>query len=266
MIDFSAASDRLLGPLLDAAATTLRALQPTRCRNRRDDCWRSTAAECLAVPPARSCAARAESEESFREQVFAAYRAWPEVQAVLDGWQRADVLAVARAAAAAGGDELATLAGALIAAEPEGAELALGIVVALDAVQQLVDDDHDVNTEVAGRIAELEEKVRRADASRIAVEQARDELAEQLRAAPRAGASVRRAGSAKFSRAARRITELEDEIERERTGAEEAKNVSARVRASAPAPSAARAEAASSRAYSSAPRRSKLSSNSCGTR
>src|SRR5260221_2943347 len=95
MTDLASLPDDLLGSLLEAAATTLRALPATEVPpvlrpllgfDRRG----------LSRGPARAQLRRAlEQEANFREQVFAVFSDHPDVRAVLDDWKPADALALA---------------------------------------------------------------------------------------------------------------------------------------------------------------------------
>lgn len=222
MIDFSAVPDHLLVPLLDSAAATLRALPPAEVP--------VSLRPLLGFDPrgltrgaARLQLRRAlESEAQFREQTIAVFCDRPDVPAVLEGWNPADALAIANAAAV--GDRLALLASALVAAEPSGVDFGLGVVVAVDAARGHADQQAGAAAATARRIADLEEGLRRLDAARQELERERDVLAEQLRVERRARrerASDDRA-AADAARAADRVVELEGEVANEHSRAERA--------------------------------------------
>ena len=245
MIDFAALPDHLLVPLLDSAGLTLRALPPDEVPLAARSLL-SFDRRGMSRGPARMQLRRAlEREGSFREQAFAEFRARADVQTVLDDWGSAGALALANATATETG--FALLASALVAAEPPGADFALGVVVATDAIYRDARDDEEEAGAVTARIAALEERVVRAEAARQLVEQERDELAERLGAERRSRREREDRAATEALRADGRIVELEAELERERARAARTEIESARA-AERERSRSARAEIASARA------------------
>ncbi|MDQ1533708.1 MAG: hypothetical protein QOF28_1469, partial [Actinomycetota bacterium] len=245
MIDFAALPDHLLIPLLDSAGITLRALPPDEVPLAARSLL-SFDRRGMSRGPARLQLRRAlEREESFREQAFAEFRARPDVQALLDDWGSAGALALADATATETG--LALLASALVAAEPPGADFALGVVVATDAIYRDARDDEEAARALTERIDALDERVVRAEAARHVVEQERDELADRLGAERKSRRERDDRAAAEAVRAAARIAELESELERERARAVRSEIESARASERERSRSA-RAETASARA------------------
>lgn len=220
MTDLAALPDHLLGPLLESAATTLRALPPDEVPgvlrpllgfDRRG----------MNRGPARLQLRRAlDGEVNFREQAFADFRERTEVKAVLADWRPADALAVANAWALR--LDLPLLASALVAAEPEGAGFGLGAIVAVDAAQRRAHEDETEAVELTAIAGALEEGLRRAEAVRTALEEERDGLVEQLRAERRARREREERGSTDVARAELRVAELEAELVGERARVERA--------------------------------------------
>lgn len=218
MTDLDAIPDRLLSPLLDTAALTLRslppadvpsALRPLLAFDRRG----------LARGPARRQLRRALQDEiEFRGLVFTAFCSVPEVGAVLSAWRPGDALTLASAAEER--DELAVLASALVAAEPDGAELGLGIACALDAARGVVREERSEAGTLAGRVAELEEGMRRLERERDDAERERTELAAQLRVERGDRRTRDERAATDMARVEERIGELERAVERERARAE----------------------------------------------
>jgi predicted RNA-binding protein with PIN domain len=224
MIDFTAVPEHLLGPLLDSAAATLRALPPTDVPVSLRPLV-GFDPRGLTRGPARLQLRRAlESDAQFREQTFAVFSDRPEVPVVLGGWNPADALAIANAAAE--GDGLALLASALVATEAPGAEFGLGVVVAVDAARGHAGAQAAQADAIVRRIADLEEGLRRLEVARAELERERDVLAEQLRVERRARRERERErddrAAADAARAASRIVELEGEVARECSRAERA--------------------------------------------
>jgi predicted RNA-binding protein with PIN domain len=228
MTGLAALPDHLLGPLLESAAGTLRALPvedvPGALRPLLGFAPRG-----MTRGPARVQLRRAlDDEVNFREQSFAAFCERPEVRAVLDDWRPADALAVANAWALR--LDLPLLASALIAAAPEGADLGLGIVIAVDAAQRRERDDETEAVRLTARIVDLEEGLRRAEAAKTTLERERDGLAEQLRAERRSRRERDDHATTDAARAELRVAELEAELASEHGRAERAEEE--RVRAS----------------------------------
>ena len=150
--------------------------------------------------------------------MFTAFCSVPEVGEVLAAWRPGDALALAGAAEER--DELALLASALVAAEPEGADLGLGIACALDAARGVVRGEQAEAGTLGQRVAVLEEGVRRLEQERDDAEQARTDLAEQLRVER----GDRRARDERVvtdvTRAEEKVGGLEHTVERERARAE----------------------------------------------
>jgi predicted RNA-binding protein with PIN domain len=220
MTDLAALSDHLLAPLLESAAATLRSLpvedvpgslRPLLGFDRRG----------MSRGPARAQMRRAlDDDEHFRAQVFADFGARPETRAVLDDWRALDALAVANRSVLDG--SLPLLASALLAAAPAGADVGIGVIVAIDAAHRRARDDQSEADNTAGRVVDLEEGLRRADAARVAVEQERDVLADQLRAERRARRERDDRGASDSARVTARVVELEAALAREQARTERA--------------------------------------------
>jgi predicted RNA-binding protein with PIN domain len=225
MTDLAALPDHLLGPLLESAATTLRALpldevpgvlRPLLGFDRRG----------MNRGPARLQLRRAlDAEVNFRERVFADFCERAEVSAVLTDWRPEDALAVANAWALR--LDLPLLASVLVAAEPEGAGFGLGAIVAVDAAQRRAHEDEAEAVELTALTGALEEGLRRAEAARAALEEERDALAEQLRSERRARREREERGSTDVARAELRVAELEAELVGERARVERAETARA---------------------------------------
>ena len=227
MTDLSTLPDHLLVPLLDAAAATLRALPPADV---------PAAARALLGfdrrglnrGPARRQLRRAlEDDAAFREQTFTVFGMIPEVQAVLEGWIAAEALALA--SSASDRDELPLLAGALVAAGPEGADFGLGVIVAIDAARNATAEDARRAEAIAARLAETQEGRRRLDAERLALVAERDALAEQLRNERRARRDRDERVTTDVAGVEQRMAALEGDVERERSRAERAEVERARA-------------------------------------
>jgi predicted RNA-binding protein with PIN domain len=228
MTDHSALPDHLLGPLLESAATTLRALPPADVPgalrpllgfDRRG----------MNRGPARLQLRRAlDDEANFREQVFADFCERPEVKAVLAEWRCADALAAANAWALR--LDLPLLASVLVAAAPEGADFGLGAIVAVDAAQRRAHEDETEAVRLTARVVDLEEGLRRAEVTRAKLEHERDEVAEQLRSERRSRRDREEREATDAARAELRVAELEAELVSVRARVERAE--AARVQAS----------------------------------
>ena len=245
MIEFVAVPDHLLVPLLETAGTTLRALPPEEVPLAA----RSLLAfdrRGLARGPARLQLRRAlEAEAGFREQVVAAFCARSDVTELLDDWSAERALAIANTAALR--DGLAVLACALIAAEPAGADFGLGVVIAVDEAHRRVHDEAAEAVDIATRVVDLEERVRRGESAHELLAEERDRVAEQLRAERRTRRERDDGVAREAARAQERLAELEAEVERERARVAQAEAASARVSDRERA-RAARSEVASARA------------------
>lgn len=121
-----------------------------------------------------------EAEADFREEVFGAFAERTDVQAVLSEWDPAK--AVSAASAAAERDDLAVLASALVAAQPDGWEFGLGIIVGLHERHvdgAALDDDRRA---FAVQVEKAEEARRRAEGEARELRREVDRLGEELRA------------------------------------------------------------------------------------
>jgi hypothetical protein len=214
MTDLAALPDHLLGPLLESAATTLRALPPDEVPgvlrpllgfDRRG----------MNRGPARLQLRRALDEEAnFREQAFADFSEREDARAVLADWHAADALAVANAWALR--LDLPLLASVLVAAAPDGAGFGLGVIVAVDAAQRRAHEDETEAVRLTARVIDLEEGLRRAEAARAKLEHERDEVAEQLRSERRTRRDREERVATDIARAELRVAELEAELASER--------------------------------------------------
>jgi len=210
MTDLAALPDHLLGPLLESAAATLRALSPADVPgalrpllgfDRRG----------MSRGPARMQLRRALDEEvNFREQAFADFCERSEVTAVLVEWRPADALAVANAWALR--LDLPLLASALVAAALDGADFGLGVIVAVDAAQRRANQEETETVTLSARVVDLEEGLRRVEAAKAMLERERDGLAEQLRAERRARRQREERVATDVARVELRVAELEAEL------------------------------------------------------
>ncbi len=218
MTDFAGVPDRLLVPLLESAAATLRALpidevplaaRPLLGFDRRG----------LANRAARTQLRRAlEREAHFRERASADFAAKDEVSAVLAGWDAADALALANASAARG--DLPLFVSALVAADLPGAAFGVGVACAVDAAQERERVDESEQSALEGRIADLEEGLRRGERARSELEGERERLAEQLREERRARRERDERSTTETARLQRRLHQAESDGDRERARAE----------------------------------------------
>lgn len=120
-----------------------------------------------------------ETEADFRLEVFDAFAERPDVQAVLGEWDPAEAAAVVSAAAER--DDLAVLASALVAAQPEGWEFGLGVIVGLHerhVDEAALDDDRRA---FAVQVEKAEEAQRRAEGEARDLRREVDRLTEELR-------------------------------------------------------------------------------------
>lgn len=221
--------DPLLGPLLDAAAGTLRDLPddavPPLLRPLRSFHTRG-----LHAGAARSQLRRAiEEDDGFRRAVVERFLERPEAGAALEGWSLPG--AVARLAESATRDDLPWIASALYAARPNGWAFGLGLACGLHLVMRR-DAEHAATLRAAEARAERAEQARReAEAARDRGEGQRERLARELRE-ERAGRAEREAAVHRAAEQARREAEAaRRELEAARRETEVARDREARARA-----------------------------------
>ncbi len=160
--------DALLGPVLEDAADVLRSLdsadvpgllRPVHGFDRRG---------LLAGPGRRQLFRALTHDDGFRARVVERFCARDEVRAILDDWQIDRAFACIDASDAR--RDLPLLASALWAARPQGAEFALGLLVARADELQRARDEADEERSTARALAEVEEGRRRAAAARMEAE------------------------------------------------------------------------------------------------
>jgi predicted RNA-binding protein with PIN domain len=227
-------------PLLDAAADTLRAIEPAALPLALQRLQGFDRRGLSAGPAQHQLRHALDADGAFREQVLERFLARPEVVAVLEQWHLADAVAVVEAADRRG--DLPLLASVLWSARPEGHEFGLGLVAAAHEGRRREADARGTAEAEHRRREESDEARRRAEAARAAAEAEAAKVASQLRdvraerrerdekAAAATAAAVRRADAlaaelaqaraaeesvrARESRAAQRAKELEAQVQR----------------------------------------------------
>jgi predicted RNA-binding protein with PIN domain len=217
-------SDALLGPLLEAAADTLRALEPDdvppslralRAFDRRG---------LMHGPGPRQLRRALEDDAGFRTQVVERFGSQSDAVALLAHWSAADAWTVVEKAAHR--QELPLIASVLWAFAPPAADYGLGLVVAVDALGRRDRADDEAAASRSRDLAERTEALRRAEAARSTAEAAAERASEALRSERRAR-RAREEHSTRQAHAARRhaesldaqlrLTRAEVEEERART-------------------------------------------------
>lgn len=198
-----------------------------------------------------------EAEADFRTDVFGAFAERADVQAVLGEWD--PVKAVAVASAAAERDDLAVLASALVAAQPDGWEFGLGIIVGLHerhVDEAALDDDRRA---FAVQVETAEEAQRRAESEARELRREVDRLGEELRVERADRRAREEAVRAEADEVLERVERLEVKLaqaeqlreraeERARNEAERAAGLEERVAEARTEATRERAEAARARA------------------
>lgn len=198
-----------------------------------------------------------ETEADFRQEVFEAFADRPDIQAVLGEWDPAKAAAVVSAAAER--DDLAVLASALVAAQPEGWEFGLGMIVGLHerhVDEAALDDDRRAFTV---QVEKAEEAQRRAEGEARDLRREVDRLTEELRAERADRRSREEAVRAEADEVLQRVERLEAKLaqaeqlreradERARNEAERAAGLEDRVAEARTEATRERAEAARARA------------------
>jgi len=221
--------DPLLGPLLDAAAGTLRDLPddevPPLLRP-----LRSFHARGLHAGAARSQLRRAlEEDDGFRRAVVDRFLERPEAKAALEGWSLP--AAPARLTESATRDDLPWIASVLYAARPTGWAFGLGLACGVYAATRR-EAEHASTLQATQARAERAEAARReAEAALDHSEGQRERLARDLRE-ERAGRAAREAAAHRAAEVARREAEAaRRELETARRETEAARAREARARA-----------------------------------
>jgi predicted RNA-binding protein with PIN domain len=170
--------DALLGPLVEEAADTLRALESVDVPNSLRHLHGFDRRGLLAGPGRRQLRRAIERDAAFRERVVARFTGRDAVQALLAGWTVAEAASSVEAAGAR--RDLPLLASALWAARPPGAEFALGLIAARADAHREAEQRDEARRDEARERAALEEARRRADAARLEAEAEAARVAEQL--------------------------------------------------------------------------------------
>ncbi len=198
-----------------------------------------------------------ETEADFRQEMFEAFAERPDVQAVLGEWDPAKATAVVSSAAER--DDLAVLASALVAAQPEGWEFGLGIIIGLHerhVDEAALDDDRRA---FAVQVEKAEEAQRRAEGEARDLRREVDRLTEELRTERADRRSREEAVRAEADAVLQRVERLEAKLaqaeqfreraeERARNEAERAAGLEERVAEARTEATRERAEAARARA------------------
>jgi YacP-like NYN domain-containing protein len=227
----------LLAPLLEVAATVLRALEaadvPPSMRKVATFDRRG-----LAKGPGRAQLHRGlEAVEGFRDKVVEKFLEKPEVSSILEAWEPGTAAEAVAESAATG--RLPALASALWAGRPPGSDFALGLAVAAWEAGQRSGQEAEERLSLVERLASVEEASRRAEEARRTAEQERARLDTELKEERKSRKTRERQSAAEVSQTARRLAELEAELAAARGEVEAAK-----ARTAGEAVRAARAEEA----------------------
>jgi hypothetical protein len=227
----------LLAPVLEVAATVLRALEaaeiPASMRKVATFDRRG-----LAKGPGRAQLHRGlEAVEGFRDKVVEKFLDKPEVSSVLDAWEPERAAEAVAESAAAG--RLPALVSARWAGRPPGSDFALGLALAAWEAGQRSGQEAGERRSLEERLATVEEAARRAEEARRTAEQERARLDAELREERKGRKARERQATAEVSQTARRVAELEAELAAARAEVEAAK-----ARTAGEAARAARAEEA----------------------
>lgn len=198
-----------------------------------------------------------EAEADFRQEVFDAFAERPDVQAVLGEWDPAKAVPVV--SAAAGRDDLAVLASALVAAQPDGWEFGLGIIVALHERQVDEAARDDDRRAFAVQVEKAEEARRRAEGEARELRRAVERLTDELRSERADRRSREEAVRSEADEVMARVERLESKLaqaeqlreraeERARNDAERATGLEERLAEAHTEATRERAEAARARA------------------
>lgn len=175
-------AESVLGPLLEAAAETLRALDsadvPLALRHLHGFDRRGL----MHGPAPRQLRRVFDDDAAFRERVLERFGGQTEVMAVRQQWDATAGSALSELVSdfAERGD-LALLASALYACAPARGEFGLGLIVALDSAARRAEGDEQVARERGRELAAAEEARRRAETGKLEAEAAAARTAAELR-------------------------------------------------------------------------------------
>jgi predicted RNA-binding protein with PIN domain len=200
-------SDALLGPLLEAAADTLRALKP-------DDVPASLRAlrgfdrrGLMHGPGPRQLRRALEDDADFRTRVVERFGSQSDAASLLAQWSPSDAWTVVEKATHR--QELPLVASVLWAFVPPAADYGLGLIVAVDAGGRSDRAEDEAAASRSRDLAERTEALRRADAARRSAEADAERASEALRLERRAR-RAREEHSTQQAHAARRHAESVD--------------------------------------------------------
>ena len=206
--------ETLLGPLLEAIADTLRALDsvdvPLALRHLHGFDRRGL----MHGPAPRQLRRAYDDDAAFRERVLERFRDHTEVEAVLATWTATPAAALGEVVGDfADRNDLALLASVLYACAPERGEFGLGLIVALDSAARRTHGDEQAARERDRELAASEEARRRADAGRLEAEAALARAATELRDERAARRAREARAESAASDASRRADALAAEID-----------------------------------------------------
>jgi predicted RNA-binding protein with PIN domain len=209
--------DRLLGPFFEAAADALHTLDlddvPLALRRLRGFDRRGL----MHGPAPRALRQAFDGDERFRAEIVEQFGRRAAIADALTEWSSGDAWDVVQGSVVRG--ELPTLASALWVCRPDRADLGLGMIVALDAIEQRERDDASAANARARAAEELEEALRRADSARVEAEAETERARRELRDERRLRREREEQVDAKGLVAEQRVEELESELLRLRVAA-----------------------------------------------
>ncbi len=218
--------EELLLPLAEEAADTLRSLDPTDVPGSLRHLRGFDRRGLLAGPGRRQLLRVLDYEHAFRQRVVERFLDRDEVRATLASWSAEAAFEVIAAADAR--HDLPLLASALWAAEPEGAEFALGIVVAREEQERKTRAQAEELRAQHREIAMLEEGQRRAEVARGEAESEAARLATELQKERRSRRTREEEAIAEAQAARREIEQMIAELEAARSEVKEERARTAR--------------------------------------
>jgi predicted RNA-binding protein with PIN domain len=202
--------EALLTPLLEAAADTLRALEPTDVPLTLRHLHGFDRRGLMHGPGPRQLRRALEEDEVFRVRVVERFAAQPSVVRTLEQWTSSDKWQLVEESVDR--HELALLASTLWACEPADAEFGLGLVMAVEELERRARGDAQAARARARELAESVEAGRRADAARMTAEADAARVAEELRQERRARRAREERAEADALAARRRAEGLEAQV------------------------------------------------------
>jgi predicted RNA-binding protein with PIN domain len=206
-------AESVLGPLLEAAAETLRALDsadvPLALRHLHGFDRRGL----MHGPAPRQLRRVFDDDAAFRERVLERFGGQTEVMAVRQQWDATAGSALSELVDdfAERGD-LALLASVLYACAPARGEFGLGLIVALDSTARRAEGDEQAARERGRELAAAEEARRRAETGKLEAEAAAARAAAELRDERGARRAREARAEEEVSTARKRTEELAAEI------------------------------------------------------